>query len=765
MNDHDRDPEAAPLPTLLAGRYRIVSPLGSGGMADVYLAEDERLGRPVAVKVLKARLAADDEFLERFRIEAQAAASLSHPGIVAVYDRGSADGATYIAMEYVCGESLKQRLRRDGALPPDEAVSVALAVLSALAAAHGRAIVHRDVTSYNVMLEEGGRVVVTDFGIARMGDSALTRTGAMMGTSSYLSPEQAQGRQADERSDLYSLGVVLYEMLTGRVPFRGETDVAVAMQHVSSAPPNPRTLSPGVPEALAGVVMRALSKDPADRYQSADEFAAALRRARRPARPADGDGVSAAGAFAVPGGAVAAGAAGAGMLATGAGVPAALPRPWLSRRPFRRRRRSRPGRRRRPCRRCQRRRRPSRRPWSPRRRPPGTARAGSRRPRVRPRRRGRARRVVLAVVLLAVAAAAAWAAYVYLLAPGATVPAVVGERRADATRAVRGEGLRPVLHFVWADKYGSGEVARQAPRGGAKVDDGVKVDLWVSRGPLHIPSPGPHRAGRRGRARAGSRRSRSTARAAGPPRRRRPRARSSGSEPAAGETVRRGDTVTFWVSSGPPTDLRARRRRLLAGRRLGAARGGRLRGEHRLRRRVGRDPRHGGRAGPPRRREGQGRRRGRDPGRHLLMVNAFAAVPERRRHRSSLSSGRPCRRGSPWGFLRRSSGRPPVCGALLGIAAVVVAGDRLRTWLVARFGHGGAREGGRLRRVWDRYGVIGWGLLAPLLLGAALAAAIGVALGAARGRLVLWLGVGAVMWTTVLTFAVVLGADVVTELV
>ena len=264
-------------------------------MADVYLAEDERLGRQVAVKVLKARLAADDEFVERFRIEAQAAASLNHPGIVAVYDRGTAEGTTYIAMEYVRGETLKQRLRRDGALPPDEAVPIALAVLSALSAAHARAIVHRDVTSYNVMLDQGGRVVVTDFGIARMGDSALTRTGAMMGTSSYLSPEQAQGRQADERSDLYSLGVVLYEMLTGRVPFRGETDVAVAMQHVSTAPPNPRTLAPGVCEALAGVAMRALSKNPADRYQTAEEFAAALRKARRPAR-APGDGVSAAGA-------------------------------------------------------------------------------------------------------------------------------------------------------------------------------------------------------------------------------------------------------------------------------------------------------------------------------------------------------------------------------------------------------------------------------------------------------------------------------------
>ena len=264
-------------------------------MADVYLAEDERLGRQVAVKVLKARLAADAEFVERFRIEAQAAASLNHPSIVAVYDRGTAEGTTYIAMEYVRGETLKQRLRRDGALPPDEAVPIALAVLSALGAAHARAIVHRDVTSYNVMLDEGGRVVVTDFGIARMGDSALTRTGAMMGTSSYLSPEQAQGRTADERSDLYSLGVVLYEMLTGRVPFRGETDVAVAMQHVSTAPPNPRTLAPGVSEALAAVAMRALSKNPDDRYQTAEEFAAALRKARRPRR-APGDGVTAAGA-------------------------------------------------------------------------------------------------------------------------------------------------------------------------------------------------------------------------------------------------------------------------------------------------------------------------------------------------------------------------------------------------------------------------------------------------------------------------------------
>ena len=528
-------------------------------MADVYLAEDERLSRRVAVKVLKARLAADDEFVERFRIEAQAAASLNHSSIVAVYDRGSADGATYIAMEYVTGESLKQRLRRDGALPPDEAVPIALAVLSALGAAHARHIVHRDVTSYNVMLAEDGRVVVTDFGIARMGDSALTRTGAMMGTSSYLSPEQAQGRPADERSDLYSLGVVLYEMLTGRVPFKGESDVAVAMQHVQTAPPNPRTLTPAVSEALAATVMRALSKDPADRFQDAEEFAAALRRARRPARNDRGAGV-AVGDGAGRGTLAAAGvAAGRRRRAVGR----AAPPPCWRRSPLLRR--------------------PARRPAPPASAPaptpvsegPGSSapagpRAWSRSSRSSPQRLPRGITSAEPCDDGPAAAAAprsgatccsrcsswcwprpAWVAYITWLAPGHPVPSLVGERRADAVRALRDDGLKPALHYVWADKYAEGEVARQAPRGGTRVDDGVKVDLWVSRGPLHLPAPdlsGSSATAAKDTLEGASLTYKSHRSASETV----PKGQVIRQKPAAGETVQRGDTVTFWVSSGPP---------------------------------------------------------------------------------------------------------------------------------------------------------------------------------------------------------------------
>src|SRR5918994_1530403 len=267
------------LDTMVDDRYQVINRLGSGGMADVYGAEDTQLGRRVALKLLHRRFAEDAEFVERFRREASSAAGLNHPHVVQVFDRGAWDGTYYIAMELLEGRNLKQVVRDHGALDPALAVDLVVQILKAARFAHRRGIVHRDIKPHNVIVDDEGRAKVTDFGIARAGASDMTETGSVMGTAQYLSPEQAQGHPVDARSDLYSIGVVLYEMLTGVVPFDAESPVTVALKQVSEAPVPAIQRNPAIPPSLDAVAMHALRKDPNARFQDADEFIAALEHA------------------------------------------------------------------------------------------------------------------------------------------------------------------------------------------------------------------------------------------------------------------------------------------------------------------------------------------------------------------------------------------------------------------------------------------------------------------------------------------------------
>jgi serine/threonine-protein kinase len=423
---------------LLDNRYEIIRRLGSGGMADVYLARDTQLGRQVAIKVLYKRYASDDEFVARFRREAQSAAGLNHPHIVSIYDRGEAEGSYYIAMEYLEGRSLKDVVSEEGPLEPARSIEYAEQILRALQFAHEHNVIHRDIKPHNIVINGRGQVKVTDFGIARAGTSpAMTETGSIIGTAQYLSPEQAKGKAVEQSSDLYSLGVVLYEMLTGRVPFEGENPVAIALKHLSDEPVPPQALIPELPDNLNAVVLRALAKDPRDRYPSAAEFLADLERCRQDlpvtAPPPSAD------------------TALTSVIAAGevAGLGDEIERTAVRRTPA----------------------------------------AGS-----PPKQPMSGKRKAL-YALMAIVALIAIAAGVYFLAFAQErntidVPDVVGLDRTQAEDAIRAKGLTPELEAEeYSETVPAGRVIRQSPEKGSRLKQDGTVRIVVSRGSGKVAVP------------------------------------------------------------------------------------------------------------------------------------------------------------------------------------------------------------------------------------------------------------------------------------
>jgi beta-lactam-binding protein with PASTA domain/predicted Ser/Thr protein kinase len=485
--------------TIIDGRYRVISRLGSGGMADVYLAKDQLLGRDVAVKILHHHFAEDQEFVERFRREASSAAALSHPNIVAIFDRGEWNGTYYIAMEYVAGRSLKAIVREDGAMPADRAIDIVIQILRAARFAHRRGVIHRDLKPHNVILDEESRARVTDFGIARAGASDMTLTGSIMGTAQYLSPEQAQGHTVSGASDLYSVGVILYELLTGVVPFEGETAVAIAFKQVSAEPRPPSELNPAVPPALDAVVLRALAKDPAARYADADELISALQHERENL-PALSDATA--------------------FTAKQAPVHHVQPHPAL----------------------------------------PATgslllAPAGSFDPEYgqpqpddRARRRRRALWWTLAAVLLAAAAVLA----VLLLQSKQTVvvPNVAARSEQAAGASLRRAGLNPVPSLAASTTVPIGLVISQSPAAGSRVEKGSRVSIVVSGGPASaalVDVAGLTTARAAAQLRKAGFKPTTKAQAS-------PTVKAGlviSTEPPAGTEVQVGSVVTMLVSSGP----------------------------------------------------------------------------------------------------------------------------------------------------------------------------------------------------------------------
>ena len=419
------------------GRYKILGRIGGGGMANVYLAEDTTLGRRVAIKMLHRRFVEDAKFVERFRREAKAAAGLNHPNIVSVYDWGQVGSENYIVMEYVEGETLKELIRRRGRLTGSDAVGIALELLAALGAAHANGVIHRDIKSQNILLDREGRAKVADFGIAQAGDPGMTEVGSILGTAQYLAPEQARGEPVDERSDLYSVGVVLYEMLTGRVPFKGDSAVTVALKHVNELPPEPAGLVPGLPYSLNQIVLKALAKDPNRRYGSAAEFAADLRAAQAggPLRAATFDAADErtqiVAPMAIPGEQatrVMSAARTTAVRSGRAGAAAAQPR---------------------------------------RRRPPVW---------------------VFLVILAVLAALAAGGVLIYNAAFGSSkgVPSVTGLSEQAAHDKLTEAGYKVNPHRAFSDKAAAGIVYDQQPKAQTALRSGGIVDIWVSKGPTTV---------------------------------------------------------------------------------------------------------------------------------------------------------------------------------------------------------------------------------------------------------------------------------------
>ncbi|MGH3114584.1 MAG: Stk1 family PASTA domain-containing Ser/Thr kinase, partial [Gaiellaceae bacterium] len=450
--------------TLFDGRYRIVRKLGSGGMANVYLAEDEDLGRRVAIKILNDRYANDDLFIERFRREAKSAAGLSHPNIVSIYDRGEAEGTYYIAMEVIEGRSLKELILTRGALPVDTAIGYAKQLLEALRFAHRHGIIHRDIKPHNVLVSADQhvkanepRLKVTDFGIARHGASQMTEAGSIMGTAQYLSPEQARGAPVTAASDLYSAGVVLYEMLTGKVPYTGDSAIEIAMKHVNVLPAPPSSLRPEIPIELDQIVLRALAKDPEDRYQTAEEFIEDLERVEAGLPISRATSTAATAVLAGAAGGLVAGEA-TELLSEGPTRVVAPPQPppAAARRP------------------------PDYPPPSPYDEPP--------------KKRKRWVPWLLVALLIAAAALAGWWAYNQIqdqLEESAPVgvPLVEGIPRDRAVERIEAAGLEADVEEQPSTEVERDIVIEQNPKEGTQVSKGSIVTITVSTGPAQVEVP------------------------------------------------------------------------------------------------------------------------------------------------------------------------------------------------------------------------------------------------------------------------------------